>query len=77
MTRNITMAIDENLLKKSKKIAVEKNTTLTGLIREYLERLTEQEEFRRQARIAELDSLFCQSNAKIGDKNWTRDDLYR
>jgi hypothetical protein len=44
MTKNVTMAIDEDLLKKARKIAVDKNTTLTGLIRTYLKNLADQEE---------------------------------
>ncbi|MBD3374297.1 hypothetical protein GF406_04610 [candidate division KSB1 bacterium] len=77
MTRNITMAIEEKLLKKSKKIALEKNTTVTGLIRDYLTQLTEKEELRKRWIVKELEELFDRSKAQVGKKNWTRDDLYR
>ena len=41
---NITMSIDGELLKKARKIAVDRDTSLTGMIRGYLEELVEKEE---------------------------------
>lgn len=76
MTRNLTMAIDENLLKKARKIAVDKNTTVTGLIRTYLKYLIEQEEKSKNEIISELTDLFDRSKAVVGEKTWSRKDLY-
>ena len=36
---NMTMTIDDDILKKAKKIAIEKNTTVSALVRAYLEHL--------------------------------------
>jgi predicted transcriptional regulator len=36
---NVTLSLDDNLVKKVRKIAVDRNTTLTGLIRQYLEQV--------------------------------------
>jgi hypothetical protein len=76
MNRNITMAIEEDLLKKAKKIAVDKNTTLTGLIRDYLTQLVEQEESNKRAIVEELERLFNESKMVVGKKKWTRDELH-
>ena len=76
MTRNITMAIDEDLLKKARKVAIDKNTTLTGLIRNYLMSITEKEENRKKQIVLELESLFSVSRAKMGKKTWTRGELH-
>jgi hypothetical protein len=38
MKRNITLAIDDNLLRDVRKIALDRDTTLMGLVREYLEK---------------------------------------
>jgi serine/threonine protein kinase HipA of HipAB toxin-antitoxin module len=76
MTRNLTMAIDEDLLKKARKIAVEKNTTLTGLIRDHLNNLVEQEKKGKKEIISELTDLFDRSKAVVGEKTWCREDLY-
>ena len=36
---NITLSLDDDLVKKVRKIAVERDTTLTGMVRDYLEGL--------------------------------------
>ena len=36
---NVTLSLDDKLVKEVRKIAVERDTTLTGLVREYLEKL--------------------------------------
>ena len=76
MTKNVTMAIDEDLLKKARKIAVDKNTTVTGLFRTFLHHLVEQEEKSKEEIIAELRDIFDRSQAVIGEKTWVREDIY-
>jgi hypothetical protein len=76
MTRNITMAIDDKLLKKARKIAVDKDTTVTGLIRKYLETLVLCEESTKKETISELSTLLDRSEAVIGNQKWIRDDLH-
>ena len=76
MNKNITMAIDQDLLEKVKKIAVDKNTTISGLIRLYLNNLVEQEEKNKNEIISELNKIFNHSKAVIGNKNWNREDLH-
>jgi hypothetical protein len=73
---NITMSIDKELLKKARKIAVEKETSLTGLIRSYLKELVEREEVLKELAAAELESLFAGSEAVVGKRTWARDDLH-
>jgi hypothetical protein len=76
LTKNVTMAMDEDLLKKARKIAVDKNTTMSGLIRAYLINLVEQEEKSKKEIISELTAILDHSHAVIGKKNWNRKDLY-
>ena len=76
MTRNITMALNEDLLKKARKIAVDKNTTLAGMIRAFLNDLVERETKSRTEIIAELTDLFDHSGAVVGEKKWQREDLH-
>ena len=76
MTKNITMAIEETLLKKARKIAVDKDTTVTGLIRTYLTHLVEQEEKSKHEIIRELSDLLNHSRAEMGEKTWTREELH-
>ncbi len=76
MTKNVTMSIDEDLLKNARKIAVDKNTTVTELIRTYLNDLVEQEAKNKDEIVAELTDLFDHSKALVGEKNWRREDLH-
>jgi predicted transcriptional regulator len=73
---NITISIDDELLKRAKKIAIDQDTTFSGLVRSYIERLVAKEEKHRQLLIDELDSLFQNSVAETGPVTWTRDDLH-
>ncbi len=73
---NITISLDNDLLKKAKKIAVDRDTSFNGLVREYIAELVSREERIRLMKIEELDNLFAGSSAVIGDKTWARDDLH-
>ena len=73
--KNVTIALDEALLRDARRIAAERSTSLNSMIRGYLERLTERESRSHSARqrIAEL----CRhSSAEVGPRTWTRDDLH-
>jgi hypothetical protein len=73
---NITMTLDDELIMKVKRIAIEKNTTLTGLVRDYLTRIAKREDQRTEEVIAELDQIMNTQNTRVGDITWTRDELY-
>jgi len=73
---NITMSIDDELLRTARKIAIEKDTSLTGLIRVYLKELVEEKEALKEIAALELESMFSSSEAVVGKKTWSRDDLH-
>ncbi len=73
---NITMTLDDEIIIKVKKIAVEKNTTLTGLVRDYLTRIAKREDQRIEEVITELNRIMNAQDKKVGDITWTRDELY-
>jgi len=73
--KNVTIALDEATLRAARRIAAERSTSLNAMIRDFLERLTQRESHAQRARrrIAEL----CRdSNAQVGERNWTRDELH-
>ncbi len=73
--KNVTLALDEAILREARRIAAERSTSVNALVREFLERLTERESHARKARrrIAEL----CKdSKAEVGERRWSRDDLH-
>jgi uncharacterized protein DUF6364 len=75
---NITLSLDEKLVKEVRKIAVERDTTLTGLVREYLQKLAaENAKGDRQKRQLEaLERTFKTIKINIGNRTWKREDLY-
>jgi len=75
---NITLSLDENIVKEVRKIAVERDTTLTGLVREYLEKLAAESATAGKGRreLEALERSFQEIHAKMGKKTWTRADLH-
>jgi predicted transcriptional regulator len=75
---NVTLSLDDDLVKKVRKIAVERDTTLTGLIRQNLERIVQEDSAggrkRRERQAAERS--FERFQFRIGKRDWTRADLY-
>lgn len=73
---NITMTIDDATLKRVRKVAVEKHTSLTAMVREFLQNLIYREEIKKQTILKKLKKSFGQSQLKMGQKSWKRKDLY-
>jgi hypothetical protein len=76
-TRNITLAIPKDILKKAKLLAVEKNTSLSALLAHTLEELIAQEEGFLEARRSSLELLEKGFDLGTNDQvRWTREDLH-
>ncbi|MDA0348984.1 MAG: DUF6364 family protein [Verrucomicrobia bacterium] len=73
--KNVTLRIEEATLAKARQIASERTTSVNALIREYLNDLVGQQSRQEIAR-KELTALCRESKAMVGDRTWTRDDLY-
>ena len=75
---NITLSLNENLVKKVRKIAVDRDTTLTGLVRDYLENLAAEEAAsgRKRRERETLEHSFERFQFKVGKRTWTREDLH-
>ena len=73
--KNVTIALDEAMLREARRVAHERSTSLNAMIREFLEDLTERESHAAGARlrIAELCRL---SEAQVGEREWTREELH-
>jgi predicted transcriptional regulator len=75
---NISLSLDDDLVKKVRRIAVERDTTLTGIVRDYLEGVAEEDASsasRRREREA-LERSFEQFRFRTGKPTWKRADLY-
>jgi hypothetical protein len=75
---NITLSLPEDLVKRVRKIAVDRDTTLTGLVREYLSSLARQDSAagRKRREREALERSFEQFQFRVGKKTWKREDLY-
>ncbi len=75
---NITLSLADDLVKKIRKIAVDRDTTLTGLVREFLTELARENEAagrKRRERDA-LERSFEEFQFKVGKRTWKRADLH-
>ncbi len=76
-TQNVTLAIPESILRKAKILAVQKNTSLSGLLTQTLIDLVAHQESYEQARQRNLALL--KSGIDLGTQGqapWKREDLH-
>ena len=73
---NITLSVDRDVIKKVRKIAVDKDMTLTAMIREFLVSVAEQDAQARELSIGKLNSSFGRYSRDMGPREWTRDELH-
>jgi hypothetical protein len=75
---NVTLSLDDKLVKELRKIAVERDTTLTGLVRDYLKELAAENAAsgRKRREREALRQAFREFQFKVGQRNWKREDLY-
>lgn len=74
--RNITLSIDEEVVKKVRRIALEKDTTLTAMVRDYLNHMAESVDAHQLQDARALRKTFSQLSRPMGKRDWIRDDLY-
>ena len=74
----VTLSLDNKLVQEVRKIAAERDTTLSGMIREYLERLAEERTAGgRTGREREaLERSFERLQFRVGKRTWNRGELH-
>ena len=78
---DITLTIDDEIVRKIRKIATDKNTTLTAMVRDYLTSLAdtdtaELDAAAREEAVEKLRESWDKLSRPMGPRNWTREDLY-
>ena len=76
-TQNVTLAIPKDILRKAKILAVQKNTSLSGLLTQTLTNLVARQEAYEQARQRNLALL--KSGLNLGTQGyitWKREELH-
>ncbi len=73
--KNITLSVDDKILKAVRRYAAERDSSVNKLVREFLTGLSEREDRARNAR-ERIQELSRSSSARIGPRNWSREDLH-
>lgn len=72
---NLTIVLDDEVLKRARLRALEKGTSVNRIVREYLEAYARVRPERERA-IADLLRLSKAVKSRRGRKQWTRDELH-
>ena len=75
MQKNLTLTIDDDLLRDARKVALDRNTSVNQLVRDFLAGLVRETD-RRRAAMADLDEMFRTTRIRVGRRAWTREDLH-
>ncbi|MBI2839363.1 MAG: hypothetical protein HYX75_13690 [Acidobacteria bacterium] len=73
--KNITLSIDDRVLTEVRRYAAAHDSTLNGLVRDFLTRLAESQNRARTAR-RRIRALSNRSEARCGRITWNRDALH-
>lgn len=73
---NITLSVDEEVIKKVRKIAIDKDTTLTAMIRAYLAEVASRDRQKKDEALRSLEESFRKYGRDRGVRRWKREDLY-
>jgi len=75
MKQNITLSIEKDIIKKSKIIAAQKDTSISKMLSEQLKQIIDREEQYEAAKRSALQTL--KKGFRLGGKiTWKREDLY-
>ena len=72
---NLTITVDEQVLKKARIKALEEGTSVNALLRSFLERYVRDVETRKKA-LADILAVSRSSRTARGGRRWTRDELH-
>jgi hypothetical protein len=72
---NITLKIDQELLKKARRLAARRKTSINAIVRKGIEEFVSGD-LSSEAAAKGLETFFRQTRARIGAKSWTRDELH-
>jgi hypothetical protein len=63
--KNVTISLDDGLYERSRVVAAQRKSTVTGLVREFLQRLADVDEKREQAR-REIQAMAGSFGGRVG-----------
>ena len=73
---NITLSLDDSTVRRVRRIALERETTLTAMVRDYLEQVAASDQALRDQQAKDIRESFVHLSRPLGGKDWKREDLY-
>jgi DNA-directed RNA polymerase subunit F len=73
---NITLSVDDEIIKKVRKIAIDKNTTLTAMVREFLTSVATWDAQEKNEAVKKLQKSFKKMSNDMGRRKWSRENLH-
>ena len=75
---NVPLTLEDEIVRKVRRLAAERDTTLTGLVRDYLTQLAQNDETSdRDARnLANLERAFESFTVNASPRKWKRSELH-
>lgn len=75
--QNVTVSLPKEILKKAKHIAIDRQTSLSGLLAQTLEEIVQNEEAYQQAKLRQQAVMEKGLNLGVkGKVSWTREELH-
>jgi hypothetical protein len=73
---NITLSVDDEIVKKVRKIAIDQNTTLTAMVRDFLRTVAERGAPETERAVRKLEATFAKYSRDMGSRAWRREELH-
>ncbi len=74
--KNLTLSVNEDVLHRVRKLAAERNTTVTQMLREHLHKLAREADSSAQARAEEFRRVVRKLARSAGGEKFDRESLY-
>ena len=73
---NVTLSVDAEIIKKVRKIALERDTTLTAMVRDFLISTATHDAKKKETNLRKLKASFKALSRDMGPREWKREALY-
>ncbi len=73
---NITLSVDDEVIRRVRKIAINKNTTLTQMVRDFLTSVATRGAAQRMQAVRRLETSFEEFSRDMGKRDWSREELH-
>jgi hypothetical protein len=75
VNKNLTLTLDADLLKAARRFALEHDTSVNQMVRDFLKQTLVKKDAKKAA-LEELERIFRTCGVTVGKRDWTREDLY-